>query len=38
MTEFRCAHFHLRSLDPDQTARFYEEMFGAERLGTVDNE
>jgi catechol 2,3-dioxygenase-like lactoylglutathione lyase family enzyme len=37
MTEFRCDHFHLRSLDPDKTARFYEEMFGARRLGTVDN-
>ncbi len=37
MTEFRCDHFHLRSLDPDKSARFYEEMFGARRVGTVDN-
>lgn len=37
MTEFRCDHFHLRSLDPDKAARFYEEMFGARRIGTVDN-
>jgi len=37
MTEFRCDHFHLRSLDPDKAARFFEEMFGARRIGTVDN-
>jgi len=34
---FQCDHFHLRSLDPDKSARFYEEMFGAKRVGTVDN-
>jgi catechol 2,3-dioxygenase-like lactoylglutathione lyase family enzyme len=37
VTEFRCDHFHLRALDPDKSARFYEEMFGALRVGTVDN-
>ena len=37
MTEFRCDHFHLRSLDPDKSAHFYEEMFGARRIGTMDN-
>jgi glyoxylase I family protein len=37
VTEFKADHFHLRSLDPDKSARFYEEMFGAKRLGTVDN-
>jgi catechol 2,3-dioxygenase-like lactoylglutathione lyase family enzyme len=37
VTEFKADHFHLRSLDPEKSARFYEEMFGAERLGTVDN-
>lgn len=37
MATFRCDHFHLRSLDPDKSARFYEEMFGAKRVGTVDN-
>lgn len=37
MANFKCDHLHLRSLDPDRSARFYETMFGAERLGTVDN-
>lgn len=38
MANFQCDHFHLRSLDPDKSARFYEDMFGAKRLGTVDND
>lgn len=37
MPNFQCDHFHLRSLDPDKSARFYEEMFGAKRLGTEEN-
>lgn len=37
MANFQCDHLHLRSLDPDGSARFYETMFGAERLGTEDN-
>lgn len=37
MATFQCDHFHLRSLNPDKSARFYEEMFGARRLGTEDN-
>lgn len=37
MATFQCDHFHLRSLDPDKSARFYEQMFGAKRLGTEDN-
>ncbi|MGH7067304.1 MAG: VOC family protein [Acetobacteraceae bacterium] len=37
MANFQCDHFHLRSLDPDGSARFYERMFGAQRLGTEDN-
>ena len=30
MTEFAYDHVHLRSPDPDETARYYERMFGAE--------
>lgn len=37
MANFQCDHLHLRSLDPDKSARFYETMFGAERLGTEGN-
>lgn len=38
MANFQCDHFHLRSLDPDKAASFYERMFGAKRLGTEDND
>src|ERR1700684_1870521 len=30
MREYRFDHVHLRSPDPDATARFFETMFGAE--------
>ena len=30
MPEYRYDHIHLRSPDPDATARFFETMFGAE--------
>lgn len=33
MTAFRPDHLHLRSPDPDATARFYVEMFGARPTG-----
>ena len=30
MHDYRYDHIHLRSPDPDATARFFETMFGAE--------
>jgi catechol 2,3-dioxygenase-like lactoylglutathione lyase family enzyme len=30
MRDYRYDHVHLRSPDPDATARFFETMFGAE--------
>ena len=30
MTVFKYDHVHLRSPDPEATAQFYENMFGAE--------
>ena len=30
MLDYRYDHIHLRSPDPDATARFFETMFGAE--------
>jgi catechol 2,3-dioxygenase-like lactoylglutathione lyase family enzyme len=30
MRDYRYDHVHLRSRDPDATARFFETMFGAE--------
>jgi catechol 2,3-dioxygenase-like lactoylglutathione lyase family enzyme len=35
MTEFAYDHVHLRSPDPDETARYYERMFGAEIIKSV---
>lgn len=35
MTEFRYDHVHLRSPDPDETARYYERMFGAEIIKSI---
>jgi lactoylglutathione lyase len=35
MTEFAYDHVHLRSPDPDQTAAYYERMFGAEIIKSV---
>jgi len=32
MTQYQYDHVHLRSPDPEATARFYERMFGAEVL------
>ena len=35
MTEFAYDHVHLRSPDPDETARYYERMFGAKLIKSV---
>ncbi|MCC7346681.1 MAG: VOC family protein [Variibacter sp.] len=35
MTAFTYDHIHLRSPDPEATAQFYEKMFGAEILRSV---
>jgi lactoylglutathione lyase len=35
MREYRYDHVHLRSSDPDATARFFETMFGAELTRSV---
>jgi catechol 2,3-dioxygenase-like lactoylglutathione lyase family enzyme len=35
MTEFTYDHVHLRSPDPDETAAYYERMFGAEIIKSV---
>ena len=35
MTKFTYDHIHLRSPDPEATARYYERMFGAEVLRTT---
>jgi hypothetical protein len=35
MREYRYDHVHLRSSDPDATARFLETMFGAEVTRSV---
>ena len=35
MAEFTYDHIHLRSPDPEATARFYERMFGAEVLRSM---
>ena len=35
MTAFTYDHIHLRSPDPEATAKFYERMFGAEILRTT---
>jgi catechol 2,3-dioxygenase-like lactoylglutathione lyase family enzyme len=34
---FKWDHLHLRSLDPDAAAAFYEKMFGAEQQGRIDD-
>jgi catechol 2,3-dioxygenase-like lactoylglutathione lyase family enzyme len=38
MTEFRYDHVHLRSPDPEATANFYRDMFGAEVLKSVQSD
>jgi catechol 2,3-dioxygenase-like lactoylglutathione lyase family enzyme len=35
MTEFAYDHVHLRSPDLDETAAYYERMFGAEIIKSV---
>ena len=35
MRDYRYDHIHLRSPDPDATARFFETMFGAEVTRSV---
>jgi catechol 2,3-dioxygenase-like lactoylglutathione lyase family enzyme len=35
MTEFSYDHVHLRSPNPDETAAYYERMFGAEIIKSV---
>jgi lactoylglutathione lyase len=35
MTEFRYDHVHLRSPNPDETAHYYNRMFGAEVIKSV---
>ena len=38
MTEFVYDHVHLRSPDPEQTARYYERMFGAEVIKSMQSD
>lgn len=38
MTEFAYDHVHLRSPDPEETARYYERMFGAEVIKSVQSD
>jgi lactoylglutathione lyase len=38
MSAFRYDHVHLRSPDPEATARYYEKMFGAEILRSVQSD
>jgi len=35
MAQFAYDHIHLRSPDPEATARYYERMFGAEVVRTM---
>ena len=37
MAKFTYDHIHLRSPDPEATARYYEHMFGAEIVRTVQD-
>ena len=38
MSAFTYDHVHLRSPDPEETARFYERMFGAEIIRSVQSD
>jgi lactoylglutathione lyase len=38
MTEFAYDHVHLRSPDPEETARYYERMFGAEVVKSIQSD
>jgi catechol 2,3-dioxygenase-like lactoylglutathione lyase family enzyme len=38
MGAFKYDHVHLRSPDPEETARYYEKMFGAEIIRSVQSD
>jgi lactoylglutathione lyase len=38
MTDFAYDHVHLRSPDPEETARYYQRMFGAEIIKSVQSD
>jgi lactoylglutathione lyase len=38
MTEFSYDHVHLRSPDPEETARYYERMFGADIIKSIQSD
>ena len=38
MSEFSYDHVHLRSPDPEATARYYERMFGAEIIKSIQSD
>ena len=38
MSEFVYDHVHLRSPDPEETARYYERMFGAEVIKSIQSD
>lgn len=38
MAEFHYDHVHLRSPDPEATARYYQQMFGAEVIKSVQSD
>jgi len=38
MTEFTYDHVHLRSPNPDETAAYYERMFGAEIIKSIQSD
>ena len=38
MTQFSYDHVHLRSPDPEATARYYERMFGAEIIKSIQSD
>jgi lactoylglutathione lyase len=38
MAKFTYDHIHLRSPDPEETARYYERMFGAEVIRTMQGD
>jgi lactoylglutathione lyase len=38
MSAFKYDHVHLRSPDPEETARYYEKMFGAEIIRSVQSD
>jgi lactoylglutathione lyase len=38
MSEFAYDHVHLRSPDPEETARYYQRMFGAEIVRSIQSD